>query len=45
MSSVDEPATTVAAKTIKAINTDTVHKICSGQVKCVKDTQKQLQSA
>ncbi|XP_055311447.1 mismatch repair endonuclease PMS2 [Sitodiplosis mosellana] len=32
MSSIDEPATTVAAKTISAINRDTVHKICSGQV-------------
>lgn len=33
MSSQDEPApTTEAAKTIKAISTDTVHKICSGQV-------------
>lgn len=33
MSAPDEPATTEAAKQIKAISKDTVHKICSGQVK------------
>lgn len=32
---MDEPPTTEVAKTIKAIHTDTVHKICSGQVKII----------
>lgn len=33
MDVLDEPLpTTDAAKSIKAINRDTVHKICSGQV-------------
>lgn len=33
MSSQEDNPTTESAKTIKAINKDTVHKICSGQVK------------
>lgn len=33
MSSSEENPTTESAKTITAINKDTVHKICSGQVK------------
>lgn len=32
MSSIDEIPLNEKAKTIKAINKDTVHKICSGQV-------------
>lgn len=32
MSSSEDNATTESAKTITAINKDTVHKICSGQV-------------
>lgn len=32
MSDTEDNATTESAKTITAINKDTVHKICSGQV-------------
>lgn len=32
MNTEEPPPTTDSAKTIKAINKDTVHKICSGQV-------------